>query len=1185
MVCPGCGCFGTHLASFEIKRLPGFAMFTCRGCDYNPHPWIVCTKCPRNSLQFKMLVQEADNTLVFEKYKCFRTHLKNAKLYHADIERPFPQSIPLPQCGGAGSSINATVNETDCTTITSFLPPPNKLNFRKEATLLPNKRPKLLSEETKEPSSCLRNFTKETALLSQQQNQPYECSEEMAELPMINNSGKPLEILCDWDINNHPDVSCFSRFKTKEFLLYSRTHKALQVAVNRAFYKDDWKNKDGIQGAEIIAFLKFVRLLIRQSENGIKEFIVPMFQKQKQFVSKGESESEKLPPFKTYNDIRSRVFEGPNAFLNNLPLVMPEKVKGGNFAYLSVIENFALILHTQTCQNLDIIKRCPEKDTVRLLSESKYAQQLYDPEVEKHLLMVAWQDGFSGNGSQTNKSQRFKVWAKTATLVPAERQRGGTLHSECKNTVLVAVGLEKNDKTNVEQKFFEELKTLDTKGGITFYDASEGRNITVRISPLAFKADQPERRKLIGWAQTGSSNFGKQMGVVGDWKAIHENIPSCDNCLRALLYEKQVVEDCPNCLNWDVRRKDSKLTLFKKPGKYPKSEDPETEELRFKEQTFEKMIEAANKTHDMLYTHQWSKGEAECYLNTQGFSNVVAKEIIKKACNMACFDSLDQLSEEEQKTWREYQELSPDLFQKHVLPPILSSGFKMEQIVPLLMHLLFLGIVKTVLCNTILMWLKKEKIATPFEAKSKGILESIASLNVEWCKPQPYDNGQCGQWVSENHMAIARLLPWFYQSLTEINDREEVALKPYDIKNAKCWNKTDCKEWLGRHGITPTEGDVQKQVHHLMVQPGGPPDREYNKPSPEQAQMLLQSVTAMVSRLMAKSATKESIGEVHRHVLIFLSYYHRFDDDMKAGLRKNIEVRRQMIARQQEKDKAKQQENDEASMLSKGRGKESKPQKRGKNGLSSKPRTDVGDALLPTWMGTNNFADLPRLKFYMEQFGPLINLWEGDSSGEKFIQLIKKDGKLSGQRKNWEMNCAQWVQKRTSMAAIDQMPEMKMLTEGEQPPREERHGKHKYHPYKSRSQIEQSISNNKPLSGFLTKDNEFGLCVEREREQRATVRMNYIVLRQAKFELTKSGLAYHRWELDTTDQGVKLLNHESVARYLLFLPILTMDQNNNGLLTVISHDWKILDRDLNFIYLEVDHWIDDVAEQNSTLLN
>ena len=97
------------------------------------------------------------------------------------------------------------------------------------------------------------------------------------------------------------------------------------------------------------------------------------------------------------------------------------------------------------------------------------------------------------------------------------------------------------------------------------------------------------------------------------------------------------------------------------------------------------------------------------------------------------------------------------------------------------MHLLMLGMVKSVMIK-IGKWLRDKNLNSKFIKLTDGILGSIKSLNVEWCKILEYPKtDKTGGWVSENFLAMGRIGLWFYSLLNHIPSANNEELEVHNV--------------------------------------------------------------------------------------------------------------------------------------------------------------------------------------------------------------------------------------------------------------------------------------------------------------------------------------------------------------------------------------------------------------------
>ena len=99
-------------------------------------------------------------------------------------------------------------------------------------------------------------------------------------------------------------------------------------------------------------------------------------------------------------------------------------------------------------------------------------------------------------------------------------------------------------------------------------------------------------------------------------------------------------------------------------------------------------------------------------------------------------------------------------------------------------------------------------------------MESVQSLGLDWCHCVPYKIGKLGGWVSENYLAMCRLLSWFYGSIDEV--ASDVVFNPPDLEQKK-WSKKHNQGWLRARGlnINGNAEELRKRVKEYLLQPGG----------------------------------------------------------------------------------------------------------------------------------------------------------------------------------------------------------------------------------------------------------------------------------------------------------------------------------------------------------------------------
>ena len=141
----------------------------------------------------------------------------------------------------------------------------------------------------------------------------------------------------------------------------------------------------------------------------------------------------------------------------------------------------------------------------------------------------------------------------------------------------------------------------------------------------------------------------------------------------------------------------------------------------------------------------------------------------------------------------------PWQFQKWRTPArwTLSDSFLMDCILDVIMHLIFLGIIQDC-TDTIKKWAGTKGKHATFCWFADGLLEAIKNLSLDWCSPLAYKQGTLGGWVSSDKVTLAKLLPWFYSMVDEMDRDEDEDLPPYVAPPAKKgrWKRDQNKKWL-----------------------------------------------------------------------------------------------------------------------------------------------------------------------------------------------------------------------------------------------------------------------------------------------------------------------------------------------------------------------------------------------------
>ena len=351
---------------------------------------------------------------------------------------------------------------------------------------------------------------------------------------------------------------------------------------------------------------------------------------------------------------------------------------------------------------------------------------------------------------------------------------------------------------------------------------------------------------------------------------------------------------CSNCMMWTMDLNSGKLD-FPPPKDYPLLEIPSTGKLRPIKLSYNSMSRAIEEAHKKFVNRSWTAGNVESYLKVNGLNTSIIKNVTENAWNVIIYKEAVQRKKEDPITYKILSEEKmnhPSRFECWKIPSYWSRPSKLDHHVDVIMHLLLLGIQKTMM-KTIKTWQTTSGVQASFFRHTKGLLESIQKLNLSWCKTVPYKEGKLGGWVSENYLAMARLNKWFYAALDmmQLDD----TIKELEIISKSNWRKRHYVAWFSIRRLDPsgTIDSLKKRLKYYQDLPNGPPEPIAAFTTPLQILKLsVQSLSGMIAHILIREVNEDKIGEVERWIKIFLTYFDRFDkcsgNSIITEMRENI---------------------------------------------------------------------------------------------------------------------------------------------------------------------------------------------------------------------------------------------------------------------------------------------------------
>jgi hypothetical protein len=691
----------------------------------------------------------------------------------------------------------------------------------------------------------------------------------------------------------------------------------------------------------------------------------------------------------SFSDLRKVYIEGKNSFLPNLP--RPPVQSLNLHDYVSLSDCVADILAHGL--ELDDIREgiggiSPTSDLpVTNTSKTKRAREIYDNGQQMHsrqrghrlllddqclppsclyLCITEWSDAFQPSSSI---KARNSVWVKTVTISATSDKVHSLLF-----TYPIAVGEDGACHDEVEVRFAAELAQLSSDNGRLFYHGGLKTNVRVYAEIFASLMDQPERRKSNA-VLLGGSSFTARWRTCANFASIASKVKACKRCFEKLLNNiitSEHDEQCPDCSCWRTENCGDMLQSDP-PAGYPTDVLPAHGKLVPYVMNYHTLLAAVDTTHTKILQGLWTKDKAHTYLRVHGVNKKSASEVIDNASNCRKLASAAQGTLAHTALALE-AERHPSMYKKWKPPAFWNRNVPMERFVDAPMHLLFLGITKTIV-TMIHEWLRLRDQNTIFLRYARKAMLLPYKLGLDWCKAIPYGGGKLGGYIAENYLAIGRLSGWFYSVLPSMIGRPpRIRINdPTEDVDKATWTIPQLRKWLFNRGL-PNHG----HRHILMVRitacyddQGLPPPVIIPPMLPQEpqhtnairggpvwnTQFCVSALQCMLSRLMKKSVTEQLALDCERHIFIFLSYFDEFDKRVR--------------------DHTKQP---------------------------------------PTWISSYNFLSLLNLPDVMRMYGPLRNLWEGGGQGEKVLTIVKPT--WCGFRKSWRLNMLDRMLRRM---AIDRM--------------------------------------------------------------------------------------------------------------------------------------------------------------------
>ena len=211
--------------------------------------------------------------------------------------------------------------------------------------------------------------------------------------------------------------------------------------------------------------------------------------------------------------------------------------------------------------------------------------------------------------------------------------------------------------------------------------------------------------------------------------------------------------------------------------------------------------------HDKLVKEEWSCKNCKCHLRVNGLSTNAIKHVLDNAlsvltCELTFHDK--EINPENFDIMEKEKNNHPDCSNRWNFPSVWTRHYPLYQFIDVLMHLLFLGIQRTIM-KRVTLWHSRRSAKSSFEQCANGMPDAMCRMRLSWCKVLPCNGNKTAGWTSETHLAMSRLNKWFYGGIEKIT--HEDCVSDLDVLPPSLWlkkHKAACsvsggraqKDWL-----------------------------------------------------------------------------------------------------------------------------------------------------------------------------------------------------------------------------------------------------------------------------------------------------------------------------------------------------------------------------------------------------
>jgi hypothetical protein len=427
-------------------------------------------------------------------------------------------------------------------------------------------------------------------------------------------------------------------------------------------------------------------------------------------------------------------------------------------------------------------------------------------------------------------------------------------NSDC-NTFLLAIGPSSSNHDGVFRRFLSDLRSINGFGQpLRSYSRALDSPMRSYVYPYVLLQDTPEKTSCNGLASFKARNAA-YFGHIMDLDGREGLLPSCASCLQRRLHstfettsQGEGRPTCPVCFDWNP---------------------PSLTQL-----SWGMLRRYVTEVADRAYREGLrDKNSVVNQLRRCGVSPEVSSQLAD--CIVI-------------------RVIQGDRERPLPLPSMWYGDpfFDVCESIEVVMHLLFLGIVKTTAKNVFQPFLAGRNQWTSYRQKSNEISAEIRDLGLQWLRVLPMkDGGTHGGWVSENYLGYGRIMKYLC-TLVEISAATDEEYSDPSIPLEQ-YTRQQLKDWLSARGLVvhrPIDRTrlMKEDYYNTIVAtgwngPGTNPAPLENPAKGVDIRLFLGVVCScysMISEVMSVTgkATKEQLWAVDRAVKIYLSYDDKFHE-------------------------------------------------------------------------------------------------------------------------------------------------------------------------------------------------------------------------------------------------------------------------------------------------------------------